>query len=113
MAKHNARDKLIELLAGHSLDTDEDVRYVAEELIAKGVVVLPFPVGATFRHNLDLRLPQDARDYYELYHNLAVAIQGTRHGDGERCYFPLDAFRVGNQIWENTLVSERDGVDGA
>lgn len=110
MAKHNVRDKLIELLSGHSLDTDEDVRCVAEELIANGVVVLPFPVGATFRHNLDLRLPQEARDYYELYHNLAVAIRGTRHGDGERVYFPLDSFRVGDKLWENQLIKAKDGA---
>lgn len=32
------REKLIDLLTGYSLDTYEDVQYVADELIAKGVV---------------------------------------------------------------------------
>lgn len=81
-----------------------------EDLMEQGrLVILPFPLGCSFRHNLDLRMPQEGRDYWELHHNLSVAIQGTRHGDGERSYFPLDAFRVGNQLWENTLVSEKDG----
>lgn len=32
------REKLIDLLTGYSLDTYEDVQYVADELIAKSVV---------------------------------------------------------------------------
>ena len=32
------KEKLIDLLTGYSLDTYEDVQYVADELIAKGVV---------------------------------------------------------------------------
>ena len=31
-------EKLIDLLTGYSLDTYEDIQYVADELIAKGVV---------------------------------------------------------------------------
>ena len=81
-----------------------------EDMIEQGrFVILPFPLGCTFRHNLNLRLPQEIRDSYELHHNLSVAIQGTRHGDGARFYFPLDAFRVGNQLGENTMVGEKDG----
>lgn len=67
------------------------------------LVILPFPLGCTFRHNLDLRVPQEVQDYYELHHNLSVAIQAKRHGDGQCAFFPLDAFRVGNQLWENTM----------
>lgn len=32
------KEKLIDLLTGYSLDTYEDVQYVADELIAKGVL---------------------------------------------------------------------------
>ena len=32
------KEKLIDLLTGYSLDTYEDVQYVADELIAKGAV---------------------------------------------------------------------------
>lgn len=34
----NTKEKLIDLLTGYSLDTYEDVQYVADELIAKDVV---------------------------------------------------------------------------
>ena len=74
------------------------------------LVILPFPIGCTFRHHLDLRLPQEQRDYWELHHDLSVAIQAKQHGTGKYAFFPLDAFRVGNQLWENTMVSEMDGA---
>lgn len=34
----NIKEKLIDLLTGHSLDTYEDVQCVADELIAKSVI---------------------------------------------------------------------------
>lgn len=37
-SKEKLIDLLIDLLTGYSLDTYEDVRYVADELIAKGAV---------------------------------------------------------------------------
>ena len=35
----NVREKLIDLLTGHSIDTQQDVEYVADHLIANGVTV--------------------------------------------------------------------------
>ena len=35
----DVREKLIDLLAGHSIDTQQDVEYVADHLIANGVTV--------------------------------------------------------------------------
>lgn len=34
----DTKETLIAMLTGYSLDTDEDIRYVADELIAKGAV---------------------------------------------------------------------------
>lgn len=39
------RDRLIELLSGKSIDTDVDVEFVADYLLANGVIVLPCKVG--------------------------------------------------------------------
>ena len=33
------REKLIDLLTGHSIDTQQDIEYVADHLIANGVTV--------------------------------------------------------------------------
>ena len=41
------RERLIELLSGKSIDTSEDVEYVADFLLASGVRVPPVVVGAT------------------------------------------------------------------
>lgn len=41
------RERLIELLDGKSIDTQVDVEYVADYLLANGVVVLPCKVGDT------------------------------------------------------------------
>ena len=35
----DVREKLIDLLTGHSIDTQQDVEYVADHLIANGVTV--------------------------------------------------------------------------
>lgn len=35
----DVREKLIDLLTGHSIDTQQDVEYVADYLIANGVTV--------------------------------------------------------------------------
>ena len=35
----DVREKLIDLLTGHSIDTQQDVEYVADPLIANGVTV--------------------------------------------------------------------------
>ena len=35
----DVREKLVELLMGHSIDTQQDVEYVADHLIANGVTV--------------------------------------------------------------------------
>lgn len=39
------RDRLIELLSGKSIDTVADVEYVADHLLANGVIVPPCKVG--------------------------------------------------------------------
>ena len=41
------RDRLIELINGKSIDTDVDVEYVADHLLANGVIVPPCKVGDT------------------------------------------------------------------
>lgn len=41
------REKLIELLSGFSIDTAEAVEFVADYLIANGVIVLPCSYGKT------------------------------------------------------------------
>ena len=41
------KEKLIELLSGKSIDTPADVEYVADYLIANGVIVPPCKVGDT------------------------------------------------------------------
>ena len=35
----DVREKLVDLLTGHSIDTQQDVEYVADHLIANGVTV--------------------------------------------------------------------------
>ena len=35
----DVREKLIDLLTGHSIDTQQDIEYVADHLIANGVTV--------------------------------------------------------------------------
>ena len=35
----DVREKLIDLLTGHSIDTQQDVEYVADHLISNGVTV--------------------------------------------------------------------------
>ena len=41
------RERLIELLSGKSIDTYADVKYVADYLLANGVIALPCKVGDT------------------------------------------------------------------
>ena len=43
--KMTERERLIELLSGKSIDTSEDVEYVADFLLASGVRVLPVKAG--------------------------------------------------------------------
>lgn len=45
------RDRLIELLSGKSIDTYADVEYVADYLIANGVIVPPCKVGQTIYYH--------------------------------------------------------------
>ena len=48
----DAREKLIDLLTGHSIDTQQDVEYVADHLISNGVTVQEWI-------SVDDRLPEE------------------------------------------------------
>ena len=46
------RDRLIELLDGKSIDTKADIEYVADYLLANGVIVAPMPMADWLREEL-------------------------------------------------------------
>ena len=48
----DVREKLVDLLMGHSIDTQQDVEYVADHLIANGVTVQEWI-------SVDDRLPEE------------------------------------------------------
>ena len=51
----DVREKLVALLTGHSIDTQQDVEYVADHLIANGVTVQEWI-------SVEDRLPEDDSD---------------------------------------------------
>ena len=51
----DVREKLIDLLTGHSIDTQQDVEYVADHLISSGVTVHEWI-------SVDDRLPEPEQD---------------------------------------------------
>lgn len=73
----DVREKLIDLLTGHSIDTQQDVEYVADHLISNGVTVQEWI-------SVDDRLPEEDDNYI-----VTACDEGCSAGEG---------------IWYSTVV---------
>ena len=81
----DVRKKLVDLLTGHSIDTQQDVEYVADHLIANGVTVQEWI-------SVDDRLPDKDGCYI-----VTACDEGCSCGEG---------------IWYDTVVIEAEHYKG-
>ena len=75
----DVREKLIDLLTGHSIDTQQDVEYVADYLISNGVTVQEW-------NSVKDRLPEDQEEVLVL----TKSKNGVRNVD--KGYLAIDHF---------------------
>lgn len=112
------REKLVELLYGHSIDTKEDAEYVADYLIANGVTVkeMQKPLMPEELHDIKADAFLEIEGCYPIFHvslpefdglertkfRDATAIYGDEHG------FICDNRRYGElwRCWANRPTEE-------
>ena len=80
------RDRLIELLSGKSIDQPCDVEYVADFLLAKGVIVPPCKAG-------DITYIFD----YEMNNHLEVKFRGIAPSVGEAIVIESEGMWIENE----------------